>query len=85
MPQRYAVRVVFDADAEHVARVVGRWATVTGTGNRAVLEMNVDSLEWPVYMLANIDADFTVESPPELVEAAARTAARFARSLPETG
>jgi predicted DNA-binding transcriptional regulator YafY len=85
MPQRYAVRVVFDADAEHVATLVGRWATVSGTGTRAVLEMNVDSLEWPVYMLANIDADFTVESPPELVEAAARTAARFARSLPETG
>jgi predicted DNA-binding transcriptional regulator YafY len=82
MPQRYAVRVVFDADSEHVATLVGRWGTVTGTSTRAVLEMNVDSLEWPIYMLANVDADFTVESPPELVEAAARTAARFARSLP---
>jgi predicted DNA-binding transcriptional regulator YafY len=82
MPQRYAVRVVFDTDAEQVAAVVGRWATVTGSAGKAVLEMNVDSLEWPMYMLATIDADFTVESPPELAEAAARATARFARSLP---
>jgi predicted DNA-binding transcriptional regulator YafY len=82
MPQRYAVRVVFDAGAEDVAAAVGRWATVTGTSRKAVLEMNVDSLDWPMYVLATIDADFTVESPPELAEAAARTTARFARSRP---
>jgi predicted DNA-binding transcriptional regulator YafY len=81
MPQRYAVRVVFDADVEVVAAAVGRWATVTDSGGKAVLEMNVDSLEWPMFMLATIDADFTVESPPELSAAAASTSARFARSL----
>ena len=82
MPQRYAVRVVFDADATAVSALAGHWATVSGTQTQAVLEMNVDSLEWPMYFLANIDADFTVESPPELVEAAARIAARFGRALP---
>jgi predicted DNA-binding transcriptional regulator YafY len=81
MPQRYAVRVVFDADSEVVAATVGRWATVTDSDGKAVLEMNVDSLEWPMFMLATIDADFTVESPPELAAAAASTSARFARSL----
>ncbi|HEX5087261.1 MAG TPA: YafY family protein [Nocardioides sp.] len=85
MPHRYAVRVVFETGIDDVAAVVGRWATVTGTSTRAVLEMNVDSLEWPVFVLATIDADFSVESPPELAEAAARMAARFARSLPEAG
>ena len=31
--------------------------------------MNVDTLEWPMFMLANIDADFVVESPLELADA----------------
>jgi predicted DNA-binding transcriptional regulator YafY len=84
MPQRYAVRVVFHAPADDVAAFVGHWATVTGTKERAVLEMNVDGLEWPMYMLANIDADFTVESPPELLEAVTRTAARLGRSVLES-
>lgn len=82
MPQRYAVRVVFDADPGVVSAVAGHWASVTGTSGRAVLEMNVDLLEWPMFMLANIDAAFTVESPAELAEAVARTARRFAESVP---
>ena len=49
---------------------------------RAVLEMNVDTLEWPMFMLANIDADFVVESPPELAEAVARAGAAVRRSVP---
>jgi predicted DNA-binding transcriptional regulator YafY len=80
IPQRYAVRVVFEADPQEVAAVAGHWATVTGSAGRAVLEMNVDTLEWPMFMLANIHADFTVESPPELAELVTRTAARFHRS-----
>ena len=83
MPQRYAVRVVFDAAAEDVAAVAGRWATVTGDGDGAVLEMNVDTLEWPMFMLATVDADFTVESPPELVAAVSRVAGRFGRHVRE--
>ena len=43
--------------------------------------MNVDTLDWPMFMLANIDADFVVESPPELADAVARAGARFARSV----
>ena len=80
MPQRYAVRVVFHADPAEVAAVVGRWATVTGTPGAARLEMNVDTLDWPVFVLANVDAAFTVESPPELEAAVAATAERFRRS-----
>ena len=80
MPQRYAVRVVLDAEPDAVAAYVGRWATVSGTPGRAVLEMNVDTLEWPLFILANVEADFTVESPAELAEAVAGLARRFARS-----
>jgi predicted DNA-binding transcriptional regulator YafY len=82
MPQRYAVRVVLDADPAHVAAFAGRWATVSGEPGRAVLEMSVDTLDWPMFMLANLDADFVVESPPELVETVVRAGARFARSTP---
>ena len=84
MPQRYAVRMVLDADPADVAAFVGRWAVVSGERGRAVLEMNADTLDWPMFMLANIDADFVVESPPELAEAVSRAGARFARSVPAT-
>lgn len=80
MPQRYDVRVVLDATVEQVAEVVGRWGRASGTDGRAVLEMNVDSLEWPLMLLANTEAHFAVESPPELAEAVARVASRFTRA-----
>ena len=80
LPQRYAVRVVFDADPVDLAAHVGRWAEVTGTSGAAVLEMSVDSLDWPLFILATTDAEFTVEAPPELADRAARTGARLARS-----
>ena len=46
-----------------------------------MLEMNVDSLEWPMLMLAQLDADFVVEAPPELADAvgARRCAVRAVR------
>jgi hypothetical protein len=34
-----------------------------------------------MFMLANIDADFVVESPQELADAVARAGARFSRSV----
>jgi predicted DNA-binding transcriptional regulator YafY len=77
MPQRYAVRVRIVDDPAVVARAVGHWGDVEpGTGS-CVLRMNVDSLEWPVVVLAQLEGDFEVESPPELQELVARTAARF--------
>ena len=80
MPQRYAVRVVVATEVARLAALVGRWATVEGDERSATLEMNVDSLDWPLFILATLDADFTVESPPELVEAVATAAGRFSRS-----
>ncbi len=80
IPQRYAVRVRVAAAVEAVEREVGRWGTVTPDGASCVLEMNVDSLDWPIMVLAAVDADFVVESPPELAGRISEVAARFARA-----
>ena len=45
-----------------------------------MLAMNVDSLEWPVMVLANLEADFEVEGPPELRDLVSGTAERFSRA-----
>lgn len=80
MPQQYAVRVRVAVAAEVLEREVGRWGTVIPNGAGCVLEMNVDSLDWPVMVLASSGADFVVESPPELSDRIAEVGARFART-----
>ena len=77
MPQRYAVRVRVEVEPEAVQRVVGHWGTVTEVDGAAVLEMNVDSLEWPVMVLAQVGAPFGDVEPPELRDMLARTADLF--------
>lgn len=81
MPQRYDVRVLVDAPAEQVQQAVGHWGTVTPEGAGARLVMNVDDLQWPLMVLAQLGADFTVESPAELQEACVRAAAMFTRAV----
>jgi predicted DNA-binding transcriptional regulator YafY len=78
MPQRYAVRVRLDATVTEVAEHVGRWGTVSGADGDCLLEMNVDALEWPVMVLTQLDRDFTVEGPAELVDVLDRASRRFA-------
>ncbi|CAN5470672.1 YafY family protein [soil metagenome] len=81
MSQRYAVRVVIDAPVEVVRRAVSHWGEVepapdSRPGCRLI--MNVDDLQWPLMVLAQIDAPIAVESPDELRDALRRTAERFA-------
>jgi predicted DNA-binding transcriptional regulator YafY len=80
MPQKYAVRVRIAAPAEVVAGSVRHWGEVTPEGDGCVLAMNVDSLSWPAMVLAEVGAEFVVESPPELRDLAAEVGARFARA-----
>jgi predicted DNA-binding transcriptional regulator YafY len=80
MPQRYAVRVRVAAGVDEVQRAVDRWGEVSADGDRALLVMNVDDLQWPVMVLAHLDADFEVESPPELRDLLVRTGERFSRA-----
>ncbi|WP_110208841.1 helix-turn-helix transcriptional regulator [Nocardioides daejeonensis] len=80
IPTTYEVRVRVDAPAEHVAAVVGRWGTATATDAGTLLEMRVDDLFWPLAVLASLDADVTVESPPGLRDAVRRAGERFRRA-----
>jgi predicted DNA-binding transcriptional regulator YafY len=82
MPQRYAVRVRLDATVAEVAAAVGHWGTASGRDGDCLLEMSVDALEWPVMVLTQLDRDFTVEGPPELVELLGRASRRFAAVRP---
>ena len=78
MPQRYPVRVQVEAAADVVQRAVGQWGQAEPDGDGCVLVMNVDSLEWPVMVLAQVGAPFTVVEPPELRAEIARVAGQFA-------
>ncbi|WP_166134446.1 helix-turn-helix transcriptional regulator [Nocardioides ochotonae] len=83
MPHRYAVRARVSAPAEVVAAAVGQWGRallLEDEPGSCVLEMGVDDLSWAVVVLAQVGADFVVESPPELRETLARTAEVFARA-----
>jgi predicted DNA-binding transcriptional regulator YafY len=81
MPQKYVVRVRFEAPAQVLEDFVGRWAEVEPAGEEAcVITMNTDTLDWPMMVLANIDAGFRIEQPAELADLAARAAQRFARA-----
>ena len=78
IPQRYAVRVRLASPAPPVAWAAGRWGDVSETGpEECLLEMAVDSLSWPLMVLAQVGVPFEVESPPELREECARVAALF--------
>ncbi len=85
MPQRYAVRVRVEVEPDVVRRAVGHWGTVTEEGDAAVLEMNVDSLEWPVMVLAQVGAPFGDVEPPELRDMLARTADLFSHAATSWG
>lgn len=86
MPTRYVVRVRFGCAREEVSRLVGHWATVEPVPSRpgeeaaCVMVMPTDTLEWPLFALANVDAEFAVEEPAELRDAVAGVARRFARA-----
>jgi predicted DNA-binding transcriptional regulator YafY len=82
IPQRYAVRVRVEAPAPQVRWAVGRWGEVTPDGDDACrLEMNVDSLAWPVMVLAQVGRPFDVESPDELRAEVTRVAGVMTSSV----
>jgi predicted DNA-binding transcriptional regulator YafY len=81
IPQRYVVRVHFEAPAQRLEDFVGRWAEVERTGESScVMTMNTETLDWPMMVLANIDAEFRIEQPAELIDRAAGAAERFSRA-----
>jgi predicted DNA-binding transcriptional regulator YafY len=81
MPTRYTVRVRIAADAATVSAFVGRWATVEPDGDGCRMTMATDTLDWPMFVVANVDAPFVVEEPPELLALVAGAARRFQAAL----
>ena len=78
---QHVVRVRVVATPQAVQEAVGRWGRVTPVPGGALLEMEVDTLGWPLMVLGELGAEFEVESPPELGEAVAEVAARFGRAV----
>ena len=69
VPNRYDVSVTIARAAPEVQKFVGHWGTAEPVSASACrLRMNVDDLGWPVMVLGTLGADFTVESPPELLD-----------------
>lgn len=85
IPQRYAVSVRVESPADRVRSAVGHWGDVVDLGDGACrLAMAVDSLQWPVMVLAQVGAPFTIESPDELRAEVARVASVMAGSAGST-
>jgi predicted DNA-binding transcriptional regulator YafY len=77
----YDVEVVAQAPAEQVRTRIGRWASVEAEGpDRCRIRMSADGLEWPLMGLGITGAEFTVVSPPELVEQLRDWGGRFTRA-----
>lgn len=81
LPEPYAVEVLVDAPAAAVLERVGRWCSVEQVdGGQCLLRMAADSLDWPALCLGAVAADFTVLSPPELLDHLHEWAGRFGRA-----
>jgi predicted DNA-binding transcriptional regulator YafY len=77
----YDVEVVAEAPAGQVRERIGRWAAVEPDGpGRCRIQMSADTLEWPLMGLGFMGAEFSVVSPPELVDQLRDWGARFTRA-----
>jgi predicted DNA-binding transcriptional regulator YafY len=86
VPAPHAVEVLVDAPAAVVREQVGRWGTVEEVDDRrCLLRMKADSLDWPAMALGGLGADFTVLSPPELLDHVRRWARTFNRATGPAG
>src|SRR3954454_16922178 len=67
IPTKYDVSVVFAAPAASVGAAVGQWAKVEPIDDASCrMRMSTDDLNWPLWVLGSLGADFTIESPAEL-------------------
>lgn len=80
MATRYDVRLRIALPADVVEADIGRWATVTPDGDGCRVQMPTDTLDWPLMVLARMDAAFEVEGPEELSAAIASAATRFGQA-----
>jgi predicted DNA-binding transcriptional regulator YafY len=77
----YDVEVVAEAPASQVRERIGRWVTVEPDGpGRCRIRMSADTLEWPLMGLGLMGAEFSLVSPPELVDQLRDWGGRFTRA-----
>lgn len=79
-PRRFAVEVRFAVDEQQVRAATGGWGAVTAEGpDVTTWRISLDTLEWPLMLIAHIDADATIVSPTELVDLVRGAAERMSR------
>lgn len=65
----YQVEVLVGAPAAAVRERFGRWAAVAEAGEaRSRIRMTADQLDWPMFLLGALGAEFQVLGPPELLD-----------------
>jgi predicted DNA-binding transcriptional regulator YafY len=83
VPTRYEVIVTVYAAVADVKHVVRHWGTVEAIDDTTCrLTMNVDSFEWPAFVLAVVGAEFEVETPTELRDYLRERGELFLRATP---
>jgi predicted DNA-binding transcriptional regulator YafY len=81
IPTQHQVVVDVRAPAADMKRTVSHWGTVETIDEHSCrLLMSVDSLDWPVLVLAALGADFEVVQPPELRDFLRATGELFVRA-----
>ncbi|HEX5587981.1 MAG TPA: YafY family protein [Acidimicrobiia bacterium] len=76
---RHTVEAVVDAPADEVRARIGQWATIDALDHaRSRVTMTTESLDWPVFALGALGAEFTVVSPPDFAEQLGDWSRRFA-------
>lgn len=69
------------APVEQVRERIGRWAGVVDDGDGGCwVSLQSDAVEWAVFALGSVEAEFTVLSPPELVDRVRQWGERFLRA-----
>ncbi|WP_199702530.1 helix-turn-helix transcriptional regulator [Jiangella rhizosphaerae] len=82
VPTRYHVVVDVRAPAADVEKQVWTWGTAEPAGPASCrLTMNVDTLDWPAFLLGSIGAEFDVVEPAELRDYLREMGERFVRSV----
>jgi len=81
-PTGHAVSVVVHAPADAISPWVQRWVEIEPIDDASCrLRMNADDFFWPTMVVGSIDADFTVETPPEFNDALRTWVERLERAL----
>ncbi|HYJ70398.1 MAG TPA: YafY family protein [Nocardioidaceae bacterium] len=83
VPTRYEVRVTVQTPSRDVERVVRHWGTVEAIDDATCrLTMNVDSFEWPAFVLTTVGAEFEVQVPTALRDYLRERGELFLRAAP---